>query len=196
MSPGLLFLTASAYLLLLFGIAHAGDRQAARKHYARKPWAWSLALAVYCTSWTYYGAVGRAAESNWSYLPIYLGPMLVFIFGHRLLERMIELAKRNSLTSLPDFVAARYGKDRTFSVPILMLCALGGRLGEGREAWRRVLPLPFEIAALPRRLKRAESVHYVTKNLVQHFFHLQVAERVAAQLLAQNFPAMLAAAIG
>lgn len=48
-------------------------------------------------------------------------------------------------------VARRYGKDRTFSVPILMLCAFGGRLGEERQAWKRVLPLPFEIAALPRR---------------------------------------------
>ena len=54
---------------------------------------------------------------------------------------------------LPDAIAkaviARYGKDRTFSVPILMTCALSGRLGEPREAWRRVLPLPFELAALP-----------------------------------------------
>ncbi len=116
MSPGLLFLIASAYLLLLFVIAFGGDRRAARKRYARKPWAWSLALAVYCTSWTYYGAVGQAAESSWSYLPIYLGPVLVFIFGHRLLARMIDLAKRNSLTSLPDFVAARYGKDQRIAV--------------------------------------------------------------------------------
>ena len=48
-------------------------------------------------------------------------------------------------------VVARYGRDRTFSVPILMLCAICGRLGEGRDGWRRVLPLPFELAAFPRR---------------------------------------------
>ncbi|MFT4547015.1 MAG: squalene-hopene/tetraprenyl-beta-curcumene cyclase [Verrucomicrobiales bacterium] len=48
-------------------------------------------------------------------------------------------------------VKARYGKDRTFSVPILMLCAICGRLGDPREAWQRVLPLPFEVAAIPRR---------------------------------------------
>jgi len=47
-------------------------------------------------------------------------------------------------------VVARYGKDRTFSVPILMLCALCGTLGPDAEAWRRVLALPFELAALPR----------------------------------------------
>lgn len=48
-------------------------------------------------------------------------------------------------------IVARYGKDRTFSVPILTHCALAGRLGEGRAAWRHVLPLPFELAALPHR---------------------------------------------
>lgn len=116
MNPVLLFLIASGYLLLLFGIAYAGDRQAATRRFVRKPVSWSLALAVYCTSWTYYGAVGRAAESSWSYLPIYLGPMLVFVFGHRLLARMIELAKSNSLTSLPDFVAARFGKKQHIAV--------------------------------------------------------------------------------
>lgn len=47
-------------------------------------------------------------------------------------------------------VVTRYGKDKTFSVPILMLCAICGTLGRGEQAWRRVLPLPFELAALPR----------------------------------------------
>jgi len=52
---------------------------------------------------------------------------------------------------LAEAIASRYGKDRTFSVPILMMAALGGRLGPPGEAWRRVLPLPFELAAVPRR---------------------------------------------
>lgn len=50
---------------------------------------------------------------------------------------------------LAEAVVARYGKDKTFSVPILMLCAICGTLGEDREAWSKVLPLPFELAALP-----------------------------------------------
>jgi squalene-hopene/tetraprenyl-beta-curcumene cyclase len=48
-------------------------------------------------------------------------------------------------------IEARYGRDRTFSIPILTLCALCGRLGEGAEAWRWVRQLPFEIAVLPQR---------------------------------------------
>lgn len=48
-------------------------------------------------------------------------------------------------------IIRRYGQDRTFSVPILTMCALAGRLGPGSEAWRRVLPLPFELAACPHQ---------------------------------------------
>ena len=54
-------------------------------------------------------------------------------------------------SAITEKVKARYGRDRTFSVPILMLCAICGRLGEPRKAWRRVMPLPFEVAAIPRR---------------------------------------------
>jgi squalene-hopene/tetraprenyl-beta-curcumene cyclase len=59
---------------------------------------------------------------------------------------------RNSTSVLAQAIIARYGKDRTFSVPILTMCALAGRLGEGREAWRHVIPLPFELAAFPHQL--------------------------------------------
>ena len=48
-------------------------------------------------------------------------------------------------------ITARYGKDRTFSIPILTMCAICGRLGEGAAAWEQVSPLPFEFAALPAR---------------------------------------------
>jgi squalene-hopene/tetraprenyl-beta-curcumene cyclase len=47
-------------------------------------------------------------------------------------------------------VIRRYGEDRTFSVPILTMSALAGRLGPGPEAWQWVIPLPFELAALPQ----------------------------------------------
>jgi squalene-hopene/tetraprenyl-beta-curcumene cyclase len=52
-------------------------------------------------------------------------------------------------------VLAYYGKDRTFSVPILMMCCLAGRLGELPQAWNRVPPLPFELAILPHGLYAA-----------------------------------------
>jgi squalene-hopene/tetraprenyl-beta-curcumene cyclase len=54
--------------------------------------------------------------------------------------------------ALAQAVDQQYGKDRTFSVPILTLCALAGRLGSGPDAWRSIRPLPFELAVLPHRL--------------------------------------------
>jgi squalene-hopene/tetraprenyl-beta-curcumene cyclase len=52
--------------------------------------------------------------------------------------------------SLAATIARRYGEDRTFSVPILTMCALAGRFGGGKEAWASIPGLPFELAALPR----------------------------------------------
>jgi squalene-hopene/tetraprenyl-beta-curcumene cyclase len=66
-------------------------------------------------------------------------------------------------------IAARYGKDRTFSVPILTMCALAGRLGADREAWRRVTQLPFELAAFPQswfRFFRLPVVSYALPALI------------------------------
>lgn len=124
MSAGILILVVVAYVLVLFSIGRYGERSAVHRRVASQPLIWSMALAVYCTSWTYYGAVGRAASSAWSYLPIYLGPALVFLFGHPALRRMIELAKQQRLTSAADFVAARHGREPRIAVLITVISVL------------------------------------------------------------------------
>ncbi len=92
---------------------------------ARKPWIYSLALGVYCTSWTFYGAVGRAVESGWDFLPIYLGPMLVFGLGHRLVARIIEISKRHNITSIADFIGARYGRHQQLGMLVALIALVG-----------------------------------------------------------------------
>jgi squalene-hopene/tetraprenyl-beta-curcumene cyclase len=62
-----------------------------------------------------------------------------------------EHSPRLDRAALITAIIARYGNDRTFSVPILTMCALAGRLGEGKAAWQRVIQLPFELAALPHK---------------------------------------------
>ena len=124
MSAGLLILVVLAYVLVLFSIGRYGERMAVHRRVASQPLIWSMALAVYCTSWTYYGAVGRSASSAWSYLPIYLGPALVFLFGYPALRRMIELAKQQRLTSAADFVAARHGRAPRIAVLITLISVL------------------------------------------------------------------------
>src|SRR5438874_1450139 len=87
LSSWALFAISTGYVALLFAIAYFGDRKARLTGApSQKPWVYSLALGVYCTSWTFYGAVGRAATSGWDFLPIYLGPVLVFVFWTPLLE--------------------------------------------------------------------------------------------------------------
>jgi signal transduction histidine kinase len=95
-----------AYVCLLFGIALRAERRGVR----RSGLVYTLALGVYCTSWTFYGSVGRAAHSGVDFLPVYLGPTLVFCLGGWLLARMIRVSKARGITSIADFVSTRYGR--------------------------------------------------------------------------------------
>lgn len=107
----LVVFSALAYVTLLFAVASLGDRRAARKGKGNpRPFIYALSLAIYCTSWTFFGSVGMAAERNFEFLAIYIGPVLVFLFGHRLLARITRLAKGERITSIADFLGARYGK--------------------------------------------------------------------------------------
>ncbi|WP_309083443.1 PAS domain-containing hybrid sensor histidine kinase/response regulator [Chelativorans sp.] len=98
---------AIGYVTLLFVIASLGDRRAAT---GSRPLIYALSLAIYCTSWTFFGSVGLASERAFEFLAIYIGPILVFLFANRLLGRIIRLAKSEKITSIADFLAARYGK--------------------------------------------------------------------------------------
>ena len=86
---------------------------------------YALALAVYCTSWTYFGAVGTAASAGWDYLWIYAGPALVFLLFPHVIRRIGDIAQRESINSLSDFLSARYGKSRG----VAMLATLAAVMG-------------------------------------------------------------------
>ena len=126
LSVWLLVLISIAYISLLFAIAWAGDRNPAlyRRRFARTQ-VYALSLAVYFTSWTFYGAVGRATQEGLGFLPIYLGPLLVFVFGAPLLRRMIYISKRNNSTSIADFIASRYGKSQSLAAMIAFIALIG-----------------------------------------------------------------------
>jgi PAS domain S-box-containing protein len=126
LSSWALVAVSTGYVALLFAIAYIGDRRAKLVGVpTRKPWIYSLALGVYCTSWTFYGAVGRAATSGWDFLPIYLGPMLVFLLGAPLLMRIVRVSKRYNITSIADFVGARYGRHQPIAMLITGVAVLG-----------------------------------------------------------------------
>ncbi len=126
LSTGILLLVSVTYVGLLFAVAYYGDRRAARRGApSAKPWTYSLALGVYCTSWTFYGAVGRAADSGWDFLPIYLGPLLVFAFGYPLIARLIQISKRHNITSIADFIGARYGRHQKLAMAVTLVVVVG-----------------------------------------------------------------------
>ncbi len=107
---------------LLFAIAWFGDKQRiARDHPKFKAIIYSLSLAVYCTSWTFYGAEGSAASTGWGFLPIYLGPILMMLLGFDVLRRIALTSRDQRITSIADFIAYRYGRSHTIAV--LVTCA-------------------------------------------------------------------------
>jgi len=122
----ILLVLSFGYVMVLFAIASWGDNvRQQRFSPVVRSLIYSLTLAVYCTSWTFYGAVGTAAKSGWGYLPIYLGPMLVFLFGWPLISRIVDISKRQNLTSIADFIAARYGKAQSLAVLVTSIATIG-----------------------------------------------------------------------
>lgn len=110
MIPGwVLLLVSAGYVGLLFAVAYAGERRAPTGPRLR-PLVYALALAVYCSSWTFYGAVGTAARTGLGFLPIYLGPLLLLVFGWRILERLVLVSGEQRIVSIADFISSRYGR--------------------------------------------------------------------------------------
>ncbi len=123
---GVIVLISFAYLGLLFGIAYLGDKRAdAGRSIIDHPSIYALSMAVYATSWTFYGSVGRAAASGPGFLPIYLGPTLVAALGWVLLRKMIRISKTQRITSIADFIAARYGKSALLGGLVTLIAVVG-----------------------------------------------------------------------
>jgi Na+/proline symporter/nitrogen-specific signal transduction histidine kinase len=117
---------AFAYLLLLFAVATYGDRRAAQgRSVIGNAWVYALSMAVYCSAWTYFGSVGRAASGGVWFLPIYLGPMLAMILAWMLLRKMIRIARAYRITSIADFIASRYGKSTALAGLVTLITVVG-----------------------------------------------------------------------
>ncbi len=125
LSSGLIAVVALAYMAIMFAIAFYGDRRSTPLPPRVRAWVYSLSLAVYCTSWTFFGAVGQAAEQLWAFLPIYLGPILLLVLAPWVLQKMVMISKQENITSIADFIAARYGKSQSLAVVVALICLVG-----------------------------------------------------------------------
>jgi Na+/proline symporter/nitrogen-specific signal transduction histidine kinase len=114
------------YIGLLFAIAFFGDRHAKiGRSVISNPYIYALSLAVFCTAWTFYGSVGRAAATGIGFLPIYIGPTLMAALGWLVLRKMIRISKIHRITSIADFIASRYGKSSTLASVVTIIAVLG-----------------------------------------------------------------------
>lgn len=114
------------YITTLFLVAWYGDKRAhASRPIHNSGAVFSLSLAVYCTSWTFYGAVGQAANSGWLFLTIYIGPIIFLLFFSKFLKKITHIAKEKRLTSIADFIGNRYGRDHTLAIIITLVAILG-----------------------------------------------------------------------
>jgi len=114
------------YMGLLFAIAYFGDRHAKiGRSIVSNPYIYTLSLAVFCTAWTFYGSVGRAAATGIGFLPIYIGPTLMAALGWLVLRKIIRISKIHRITSIADFIASRYGKSSTLASVVTIIAVLG-----------------------------------------------------------------------
>ena len=116
---------AFGYIGFLFLVASYGNRRSPGKKSRASALIYPLSLAIYCTSWTFFGSVGYATRTSIDFLAIYLGPILMIALFTPLLRRVIELAKRQNITSIADFIGARYGKSQAVAATVALIAIIG-----------------------------------------------------------------------
>src|SRR6266478_4589803 len=116
---------AFGYIGFLFLVASYGDRLSPTLRGRASALIYPLSLAIYCTSWTFFGSVGFATRTSVDFLAIYIGPILMIAFGTPLLRRVIQLAKSQNITSIADFIAARYGKSQAVAATVALIAIIG-----------------------------------------------------------------------
>ncbi len=159
-----LLVILSAYLAVLFYIAYWAEKKGNSK-WTNNPMIYSFSLAVYCTAWTYYGSVGVAADSGLSYLPIYLGPVIIAPSWILILRKIIRISRVNKIASIADFISLRYGNSRFLGAIVTVICLTG------------IIPyIALQLKAI------AETFHVVTKTEIRYYIFDDTTTYVAIAL--------------
>ncbi|MGE0805995.1 MAG: ATP-binding protein [Burkholderiaceae bacterium] len=126
LSANIVLVTALLYVALLFAVAFLGDRRSrsGEPGWLQSPVVYTLSISIYCTSWTFYGAVGSAARSGLEFVTIYLGPTLAFIGWWVLLRKIVRIAHAQGITSIADMVSSRYGKSTILAALVTLIAVI------------------------------------------------------------------------
>ena len=116
---------ALAYLVLLFWIAKWGDRNSPTARWITShPLVYCLALGIYCTAWTFFGAVGQSSTQQWMYLPILLGPIIVYVVFNSFIYKLTHVSKKQHISTIADFISSRYGKRQVVALLVTIIALL------------------------------------------------------------------------
>ncbi|MGI9419952.1 MAG: sodium:solute symporter, partial [Geminicoccaceae bacterium] len=126
LSTNILLLACLGYVALLFAVAFVVDRRTRRApiQLLHSPVVYTLSISVYCTSWTFYGAVGSAARNGLEFVTIYLGPTLVFVGWWWLLRKLVRIGRAHRITSIADLISSRYGKSTSLAVLVTIIAVI------------------------------------------------------------------------
>lgn len=126
-STNLVVVIAVVYVGLLFLLAYVSDMRARQNHggFLRSPLVYTLSISVYCTSWTFYGAVGSAARNNFEFLAIYMGPTIVFVGWWFILRKLVRISRHQRITSVADLLSSRFGKSSRLAVLVTLIAVVG-----------------------------------------------------------------------
>ena len=126
LSSDFVLFIALLYVAVLFAVAFLGDRRArsGRLGLLQSPLVYTLSISIYCTSWTFYGAVGSAARNGLEFLTIYLGPTLVFVGWWMLLRKLVRIGHTHGITSIADMISSRYGKSATLAAVVTVIAVI------------------------------------------------------------------------
>ena len=125
-SFNILILVALSYVAALFWVAFLAERQAAagKANWLRSLVIYTLSLSIYCTAWTFYGAVGYAARSGLEFVTIYLGPSLVMVGWWWILRRLVRIGRAQRITSIADLISSRFGKSRWLGAIVTVIAVV------------------------------------------------------------------------
>lgn len=126
-SVNLLIGVCLTYVAVLFAVAFGAERASVRGlgNWLRSPLVYTLSLSVYCTAWTFYGAVGYAARSGMEFVTIYLGPSLVMIGWWWVLRKLVRVGRTQRVTSVADLISSRYGKSNGLAIIVTVMAVIG-----------------------------------------------------------------------
>lgn len=125
MSPAIIILAIIVYIAFLFWLARRGEKtRFVANSTVRSPLVYALAIGVYCTSWTFYGLVGTASISAWQFIPILLGPILLFTVGFPIVRKIYRVCKQEHIHNIADFIASRYGRRQGIAAFVTLVVLL------------------------------------------------------------------------